>query len=436
MTDPEIKTLLQSMADEITDVRPLDHRALGRARTRRLAVAATAIVSVLSLAAGGTSLALSLRGSNGGVVAPAGDETPPPPQPMAGTIVAHGYTDDGHEWWLSAEQDENGYLCTYLQHDTGDIRPHCAPYGDPDDVARGVDDVRGGMFGWVPAATTKLWVTWPDPYEEGGPEDDTAEEDEGEDPSTEQLEESPSEEPSSGDDNSDVEVTFEGETEVPLYDAPEGFPFPVKLYALIPAPANAETLYIQLNSGDATVLIISDPHGHVGTAEGDRLEAEPQGDEDGDRRQKVAEGEDGRQAWQLYERHSRRGLRCIELRWADDKGSSEGCSDAVPDDESVQFAMANFPGGDAVAFFAALSKDVASLRLELDGGEAVEAEVIEGPEGTDVNYAVVYPTGEPGETVGGTVTSRDADGNVLDTMELCQMGPGSGGAMCTSESTP
>jgi hypothetical protein len=433
MTDPEIKKLLETMADEVAGARPLERTALRRTRTRRLALALTTVVSVLSVAVAGTGLALSGGFGGGSSTVPAtSDSTPPPPNAMPGTIVAHGYTDDGHEWWLSAERSATGELCTYLQHDTGDTFHDCRPYTGPDDVGFEEDEVRDGVFGWVHEDSEKLWVTWPSEYEDDPtPEDEPADEDEEEtqDEQGPPEGEAPNEQ---GDGNeTHMTVTIEGEEPVELFDAPEGFPFPVRFYALIPAPSDPEALHIRLRSGDSTVIFVSrperGPNVDVGAeASGSRL---------------VADGEHDGYPWKLYERTNAHGSRCIDLRWnAQEFGSAEGCSTAVPDDESFQYTMAGFPGG-AVAFFAALSQEVATLELTLKSGDIVEAEILEGPRGSDVNYAVVWPPlqtdGPFAGTVRGTATSRDADGEILDTMTLCPTGIQSVATMvCSSDSRP
>jgi hypothetical protein len=425
MSDHEIRTLLTELAEDVQDVRPLSRRALRRTRARRWSIAATVVASVATLAVGGAGLALD-AGPFGTArpVVPVGppDQTPPPPAPMRGTVVGYGTTPDGREWWLSAYEDEAGQLCVDLQHDTGDLRSSCS-YFDPEGTgfAKDPDDGPGprNVFGWVPEDTEAVWVTWgSDVYEDGGPEDEEPDDGEGPEAATSEHTPAGGEESQAGPD-----VEIRGDEEVTLFDAPEGFPFPAKFYALVPAPEDAEALRVDLANGDATVLIVARPDrvDHAGSTY---------------RGERVAEGHHGGYAWELYER-TPGDNRCIHLVWADeDFGSSEGCSTAVPRAESFQFTMARFGGEESstVAFFAAMAEEVSSLELTLEDGTVMGLEILEGPEGSDVDYAVGWPPLNENGSTGGTVTARDADGNVLDAMELCELATGD--ANCTSDSPP
>jgi hypothetical protein len=264
MSDHEIRKLLATMAEDVQDVRPLARKALRRTRTRRGAVATAAVASVTALAFAGTSLALNAGGvENERVVSPAApDGTPAPPNEMRGDIVAYGRTDDGGEWWLSAYQSDAEELCVVLQHGTGDMNENCRRY-DPEGVGLAKDpDYSSGpqnLFGWVPADVAKLWVTWGGEYVDEGPEDEP---EAGEDDSPDDESGAgdpagaPGEHPSQG---PNTDITIEGEEEVRLYDAPEGFPLPVRFFALVPGPDHAEAIRFWTRSGDATVVIMSTP---------------------------------------------------------------------------------------------------------------------------------------------------------------------------------
>jgi hypothetical protein len=227
-----------------------------------------------------------------------------------------------------------------------------------------------------------------------------------------------------GEPGPDVEIR--GDEEVRLYDAPEGFRFPVKFYALVPAPADARALRVDLKGGDASVIIFSSGY-HV----------EAFADEPTFAGELVADGSHGGYSWELYVR-TPDDKRCIELVWADEAfGSTEGCSTAVPDEESFQFTMTRFGGeqSSTIAFFAALAHDVARLELELEGGETVPVEIQKGRPGTEVDYGVAWPPLAEDGSFGGWATSYDADGNVLDRMELCDLPAPSSGCASDSPST-
>jgi hypothetical protein len=431
MSDQDIRTLLRDLAEDVQDVRPLDHKALRRTRARRWAVAGTVVASVVVLAFGSVGLAFDAGPFGGGravaPVAPPG-ETPSPPRPMPGTIVGYGTTEDGNEWWLSAYESDTGELCVDLQHDTGDMTEDCSPY-DPEDVglANDPDDGPGprNVFGWVPGDTGKLWVTRAaELYVDGGPEDDTSEEEDdpdgiasGSDGDPDDVTTRSDEADGQGVPGPDVEIR--GDEEVQLFDAPEGFPFPVRFYAVVPGVDDAHALLVVMSDGDETVLIMSQP---------DLPERHPF--------ELVAAGIHEGYEWELLARTIGEE-RCIRLHWADEEfGSGEGCSTAVPRAESAQYTMVRF-GGDkssTVAFYAAVSKDVSSLDLNLDDGTVMELEILGGSEAGDVDYAVGWlPLDENGST-GGFATARDAEGNALGTMELCELaGPLTS---CASDSPP
>ena len=401
MNDNEIHVLLETMADEVRDVRPLSHRALRRTRTRRWAIASTVVGTAAIVAVGGAGLALSAGGiGDAPRTAPAGSPDGPP-RPMPGTIVAHGESDGGGEWWLSAYENDAGELCVDLEHDDGRLVEDCGAY-DPDDVGFHSDDPGGGIepsaFGWVGESTDKAWVT----YGDRAPTFDAGSEDEDDEAGDEGPEEPSSDDSDEGAAGRDVDVTFEGEEPVTLYDAPEGFPFAARFYALLPAPADAHALKIDLRNGDVTVLVVSQPG--PATHESDEGRGEI-----------VAEGEHGGYGWRLFERNGDRG-RCLDLSWADDSfGSGGGCSTAVPDAESFQYSLLGFGdhAPDPMALFAAVAKDVASMELDLEDGETMPLEIIEGPEGSNVDYVVAWPSLGGRETLRGSVTSRDPNGAVL-----------------------
>jgi hypothetical protein len=59
---------------------------------------------------------------------------------------------------------------------------------------------------------------------------------------------------------------------------------------------------------------------------------------------------------------------------------------------------------------------------------------MEGPDGSEIDYAVEWPP--PGEdgVLRGSVTSYDDAGNVLDTMQLCELSEPN--SSCGSDSPP
>jgi hypothetical protein len=436
MSDHEIRTLLRELAEDVHDVRPLGRKMLRRTRTRRWAVATTVVTSIVTLAAAGTSFALNAGPfRDEGVVAPAGD--PQPPREMLGTLVAHGTAEDGSHWWLSAYESDTGKLCVDLQHN-GVIAEDCAYY---DSEGTGVgrhpdpDADPQSLFGWVPDDTATMWVTDSGEVIHEGPEDEEPEDEDGAATTSEQddgvatssdegggrggVTTSSDEDEPGRDRGPDVE--FRGDEEVRLYDAPDGFRFPVKFYALVPSPVDATAFRIDVRNGDATVLVFA-PLSSESFAE----ETEHPG-------ALVADGSHDGHTWTLYVRTPGEE-RCISLVWADEAyGSSEGCSTAVPETESFQFTMNRFDGeqSSTVAFYAAVAHDVARLELEIDGGETIPVQIQPGPPGSDVDYGVAWPSLNESGSLQGWATAFDADGNELDRMALCDLAPSSG---CASDS--
>lgn len=423
MSDQDIKTLLQTMADDVPDAQPLTRSALRRTRTRRVALAAATVMSVVSLAVAGTGLALTSGGpGGGGSIQPAGnDSTPPPPNPMPGDLVAHGSSGDGGEWWLSAEAADSGEICVYLQHETGDVEQDCRSYTEnPNRMHFAGDGIKDGVYGWVPDNTDTAWVTRTVEMVDGGPEDEESEESEAEESEDEGQGGESSQEDDSPDKGGNVDVTFEGEEEVELHDAPEGFPYPVSFYALVPAPENAETFLIKTD-GHQVALIFG------------RIHEASDGQSNG--WMFVAKGEHGGYPWDLYEKVNDDGLRCLDLIWAGERfGSGGGCSTAVPDDESFQYSMLRFEDEHGIAFFAAVSEDVETLEIVRDDGEVITFEVIEGPDGSDVNYVVAWPSLDEDGRLQASARTTDADGHTLDTMRLCELG--GAGSSCSSDYRP
>jgi len=425
---------------------------------------------MVAIAVAGTSFALQAGPfRDSAVVPPVSDSTPP--REMPGTLVAHGTAEDGSHWWLSAYENDAGELCVDLQHN-GVIAEDCAFY-DSEGTGLGrhpdPDADPQSLFGWVPDDTATMWVTASAEMIEGGrPEDDAPEDDgnESEDgaattsdqddggvetssdlgcpgvetrsdkeddggvetssdlgcPGVETSSDKDDDggvETSSDNDDPDPErgpnIEFRGENEVRLYDAPDGFRFPVKFYAVVPAPADATAFRIEIRNGDATVLIFA--RRSPDFAEEPEYPGEL-----------VADGSHAGQPWVVYVRTQGEN-RCISLIWADEAyGSSEGCSSAVPEAESFQFTMNRFDGEESstIVFFAALARDVARLELEIEGGETLPVQIQPGPPGSEVDYGVASPPLPEDGSLEGWAISYDADGNVLDRMELCDLAPSSG----------
>ena len=127
----------------------------------------------------------------------------------------------------------------------------------------------------------------------------------------------------------------------------------------------------------------------------------------------ITTGEVGGVSWAFVAYESTEGI-CVEVRVAD--GSVGGCG-FRPEDLSVSLGRMRAPGGSMLTFVdGTVSRRARSVRIELDGGQEVEASIYPAPPELDVPFAffvAALPDALPPEEFPVKVVALDGSGNVI-----------------------
>jgi hypothetical protein len=125
----------------------------------------------------------------------------------------------------------------------------------------------------------------------------------------------------------------------------------------------------------------------------------------------VAKGMASGEPWALIAYESDKGL-CVEMQVAGGRGG--GCGFDVPRRSDLGLSVGSQAGISGSFIHGVVSKRVAILTLTLGGGERLRPEIVDGPEGFDVNFFVLFLP----STSEGVIEARDDQGVVLDTERL------------------
>lgn len=386
----DVKDLLQSMADEATDLGGLPRDVQRRARLRRAAMVVGSAALVVGLVVGGGSVASSLL-TNG--TSPAGPRPTPrgdehgAPRDLNGDLVATG-TFDGGRWWLSAYMQGENDLCTELTTEeadgSGGSGGSCGRF-DPvkHPIGLGVDSGGGAVIasGHVPEHVERL----------------------------------------------DLILGSGERVSVKFYEKPEGFPLPVKFYVIVPFPEDeAQELIAYDDSGaevDRQEIFNSSDAPTISRVAGPFIidEGEHQGIpyvfKGHVEEQELSEG--GSWAYPCHEfmlgRHER-------------FGGGGGCDIPLARGHAVNFSQASFEAKpDIIAIHGAAWPEVDRVTVELETGEVFDAEVHHVKD-VEFTFFLVFPDVDRADLVGDLVAYSGS--NELDRVELCDPEFASLGSAC------
>lgn len=386
----DVKDLLRSMGDEAGDLGELPTPVRRRVIGRRAAVVLGGAAVLLAVVIGGASVASGLfsnETSPANPVPASSEDAPEAPWDTEGEPVATG-TFDGGRWWLTAYVDGEDEICTELATEeadgSGGSGGGCGPF-DPDryPIGLGVQSGSGGAIasGHVHQSVARLEL-----------------------------------------------VLENGERlAIGFYDAPDGFPLPVKFYVIAPFP-----------QPDAEELIAYDAEG---------MEVGRQkifGPEDRAKIEKVsgpflieaAEHEGipytlkGRLERQVTPSGERWLYPCTMFMLGEDESYGGGGSCHIPlgRQHEVNFSQTSFeslPG--IVAIHGAAASQADRVAIELKSGDAFDAELYE-VEDSDFIFFLVFPDASPDDLIGEVVAYRGAV--ELDRVELCDPEMASAGGSC------
>lgn len=374
----EVKDLLRSMGDEAGDLGDLPPSVRRRVVGRRTAVVLGGAAVFAAVLVGGASVASGLLSND---TSPAHPRPAPDsrndraPQDLKGELVASG-TFDGRRWWLSAYVDGDDEICTELateeEDGTGGSGGGCGRF-DPVKHPIGLGIQSGGgasiASGHVPEDVERLELVLAN--------------------------------------NDRVSVDF--------YEKPKGFPLPVKFYVIAPFFQHVTKELVAYDSSGAemgTQEIFGPQHRPKiekiagpfvidrGNHEGIPYVLRGRVDE-----QELNEGG----TW-IYP------CSTIMLGEGGASGGGGSCHISVARNNSLSFSQSAFEAGSTVVVHGGARTEVDRVTVELDSGEAFEAELYEIEE-TDFRFFLVFPEGAPEDLLGHVVAYR---GSVeLDRVELC-----------------
>ena len=392
--DRDVRTLLQSMAEEAGSLEGLPRGIWRRSMVRRGATIVGAAAVTIALLVGGSMALGSMSKRDGGFdpgpLPPANTSNDrPKPEDMKGRLIAKGRVDDV-DWWLTAYVDHEQDICSELAME----RSEGSAGGEMSPGFRWVGTGGGGCGPFDPEKhPVGLTVTSGDGFSTAsGDVPDHVER---------------------------VELVLEGgdRIEAQLYDAPDGFEHPVRFYVILPFP-KSEARAVVAYDGDGTEIGRQQIMGPGDQAE-TRTVAGPFQIDEGEHRgvPYTFEGSVDRQdtpsgdIW-FYP------CSMFHLGEGERYGGGGGCHMPIARNHEMSFSQNSFEQKpEIVAIHGGMTGRVDRVTVELDSGEVVEAEEFD-VEGSDFRFFLAFADGGTTGRISGQVVGYRGSEEV-ERLDLC-----------------